>query len=336
MENQLNFNIMYIEQAYKSRHEIWRYLLGILTVFIGWQVFGAVPLMAALFTKSNAMQILASGEMGLMSEALGSNLFLFLMLLTFAIGLACLFIWTKLVHQQPIIELTTSRKKVDWGRIFFSFILWALISIGFVFVDIQLSPDDYVFNFNLKPFLILAAVSIFLIPIQTSMEEYFLRGYMMQGIGLLAKNRWVPFFFTSILFGLMHAFNPEVEKLGYGIMVYYIGTGFFLGILTLMDEGLELPLGFHAANNLTTALLVTADWTAFQTDSLYRDISEPVLGWDIFVPVLVIYPILLLIFSKKYGWTNWKHRLFGPIQEKEEFLPSQTTGPEKDESLLEL
>jgi hypothetical protein len=168
------------------------------------------------------------------------------------------------------------------------------------------------------------------------MEEYFLRGYMMQGIGLLAKNRWAPLFFTSILFGLMHILNPEVEKLGYGIMVYYIGTGFFLGILTLMDDGLELPLGFHAANNLTTALLVTADWTAFQTESIYRDISEPVLGWDVFVPILVVYPILFLIFSKKYGWTNWKDRLFGPILEKEEFLPTETIGYSNDERRVQL
>jgi len=96
-------------------------------------------------------------------------------------------------------------------------------------------------------------------------------------------------------------------------MIYYIGTGFFLGILTLMDEGLELALGFHASNNLIGALLITADWTAFQTDSIYRDVSDPVLGWDVLVPVLVIYPILLLVFSKIYKWTDWKERLTGRV-----------------------
>ena len=118
----------------------------------------------------------------------------------------------------------------------------------------------------------------------------------------------------------MHIANPEVEKLGLGIMVYYIGTGFFLGILTLMDEGLELALGFHAANNLITALLVTADWTAFQTNSIFKDVSEPALGWDVLIPVFVVYPLLLLYFSKKYGWKNWKDRLFGRVLYKEEFM----------------
>jgi hypothetical protein len=146
------------------------------------------------------------------------------------------------------------------------------------------------------------------------------RGHMMQGIGLLFKNRWVPLLVTSVLFGLMHLGNPEVGTLGYGIMVFYIGTGFFLGILTLMDEGLELALGFHAANNLFGALLVTADWTAFQTHSLYRDISSPTLGWEIFVPVFIIYPLLLLLFAKKYGWKNWKERLTGKVATKQDFL----------------
>jgi len=113
----------------------------------------------------------------------------------------------------------------------------------------------------------------------------------------------------------MHIANPEVEKLGPIIMVYYIGTGLFLGMITLMDDGLELALGFHAANNLFTALLVTADWTAFQTDSILKDMSNPKtmgLG-EIFVPVFVIFPILFFILSKKYKWTNWKDKLTGDV-----------------------
>ncbi len=314
---------MYIEGGYKGLSEPWRYILGILVVFIALQV-GGIPLVAALLMKSDSLSAIASGDMGVMAEILGANTFLFFMLLTFAIGLLCLFLWTRFVHKQSIKHLTTSRTKIDFKRIAFAFLLWAVISTVMVLIDVKLSPDDYEFNFNPVPFFTLAVISIIMIPIQTSMEEYYMRGYMMQGIGLLAKNRWVPLVFTSVLFGLMHILNPEVAKLGYGIMIFYIGTGFFLGILTLMDEGLELALGFHAANNLTTVLLVTADWTAFQTDSIYRDVSDPVLGWDVLVPVLVIYPILLLIFSKKYGWTNWKERLTGKVIDKDVFLAENT------------
>ncbi len=146
------------------------------------------------------------------------------------------------------------------------------------------------------------------------MEEYLFRGYLMQGIGVLAKNRWVPLILTSFTFGLLHLANPEVEKLGNIIMIYYIGTGFLLGIMTLMDEGLELALGFHAGNNLIAALLVTADWTVFQTNSVLKDISEPTAGIDILFPVLIVYPIFLFIMARKYKWTNWKEKLFGKVE----------------------
>ena len=137
----------------------------------------------------------------------------------------------------------------------------------------------------------------------------------MQGLGVLAKNRWFPLVTTSIVFGLLHFANPEVGKLGPIIMVYYIGTGLLLGIMTLMDEGMELALGFHAANNLISALLVTTDWTAFQTHSILKDISEPSAGIDILFPVLILFPIVLFILARKYGWSNWKEKLTGKVEE---------------------
>lgn len=313
---------MYIEQAYKGLSEGWRYVIGIILVFGAWQVLGAIPLVAALVAKTGSMSILvtAGDDMGVFSDALGSNSFLFYMLLTFAVGLLFLFLVVKFMHRQSIKQLTTARKKVDWFRVLFAFGLWAFISVLFIFLDIYMSPEDYEYNFKLEPFLVLAVIALIMIPIQTSMEEYFIRGYMLQGLGVAVKNRWFPLVFTSLLFGLMHIFNPEVEKIGYGILVFYIGTGFFLGIIALMDEGLELALGFHAANNLTAALLVTADWTAFQTHSVYRDVSDPVLGWDILIPVFVVFPILLFIFSRMYGWKNWKEKLTGKVLSQAAFV----------------
>ncbi|MEM7486855.1 MAG: type II CAAX endopeptidase family protein [Bacteroidota bacterium] len=302
---------MYIEQGYKGNIGIWKYFV----IPLSFMAFMALNYIATITSP-----ISVEDTMKQLIDQLGSNIVLIILLAPLAAGLFVVLGWTWLVHRQSITSLTTSRKKVDWKRIFFAFIVWGGVTVLLTGLDIYLSPDDYVLNFDLQKFLILAVIAIILIPLQTSFEEYLFRGHMMQGLGILAKNRWVSLLITSVLFGVMHIANPEVEKLGYGIMVYYIGTGFFLGILTLMDEGLELALGFHAANNLITALLVTAEWTAFQTNSVYKDISEPVLGWDVLIPVFVIFPILLFLFSKKYKWNNWKDRLFGPVMTKEEFV----------------
>lgn len=305
---------MFIKQAFNAKHEWWRYAIGILIVIFG-AIIGQIPFTAALFWESGM-------EMFTLSEAemlgvLDSNLSFFLLLLSFAVGLGVLLLVIRLLHQQKIIEATTSRQKMDWGRFFFGFGLIAVFTIVATLVDYNLRPEDFVWNFKLVPFLVMVVIALVMVPLQTSFEEYLFRGYLMQGLGVLSRTRWFPLIVTSVVFGGLHLWNPEVEKLGYIIMVYYIGTGLLLGIMTLMDEGMELALGFHAGNNLIGAMLVTADWTAFQTNSVLKDVSEPTAGPDILLPVLIVYPIFLFIMARTYRWKNWKEKLFGKVTEPE-------------------
>ncbi len=308
---------MYISQAFNSLHEWWRYLIGLIIIIIA-VIIGQIPFTAAVMYTAykNGDSVLNLDEHNMMS-LLESNLNLFLMLLSFAVGLVGLLLVAKYLHLQSLTQLTTSRKKIDWKRFWFTFILWGIVSSSFVLIEYWTSPENYVINFELKPFLILSIIAILFLPLQTSFEEYLFRGYLMQGIGVILKNKWAPLLLTSFTFGILHFANPEVDKLGNILLIYYIGTGLFLGIMTLMDEGLELSLGFHAANNLFTALLVTTDWTALQTNSILKDISDPTkVGFiDIFMPVFVVFPIILIILSKKYKWTNWQDKLFGKVQE---------------------
>lgn len=314
MARKFNREFMYIEQGYRSKEGLWKFF--VLPV-------GFIALLIFNYILTINSPIDTTVAMGQMIDQFGSNVVFTVLLIPLVFGFLLVLGWTFLVMGQSITALTTSRKKIDFKRIFFAFVLWSLVTIAFTGLDIFLNPQDFVWNFDVVKFIPLAIIAILLVPLQTSFEEYLFRGQLMQGLGLLARNRWLPLVLTSVLFGLMHLGNPEVGKLGYGILIYYIGTGLFLGTITLMDEGLELALGFHAANNLITALLVTADWTAFHTHSLYKDISEPALGWDVLIPVLVVYPILIAIFSKKYGWRNWKGRLFGRVLDREEFLAVQ-------------
>jgi len=322
---------MYIAQAYKFLHDWWRYLVGAIVIFFASQL-GAIPLVIAATMKlmSEGGDMSQLEDPNLIMTILESNLTLFLMLLSFAVGLFVLYFVVKWMHKQPFVTLTTSRKKTDWGRVWFGFILIAVTTVFFTGLDYYMNPQDYEIQFNLVPFAILAVIAIVMIPLQTSFEEYLFRGYLMQGIGVIFGNKWLPLIITSVIFGGLHFFNPEVEKLGPIIMMYYIGTGFFLGIITLMDEGMELALGFHAGNNLIAALLVTADWTVFQTNSILKDISEPSAGIDVLIPVLIFYPILIAIMAYRYKWKGWKDKLFGNVSPPP---PVVETDPD---SLLEL
>ena len=246
-------------------------------------------------------------------KTFGVNLTFIFLITPLAFGLLLLLFWVKFIQNQSLIRLTTSRNKIDWKRVFFSFFLWGAITTLMVLGMYFFNSESLVWNFKPDKFFVFLIIALVLIPMQTSFEEYLFRGHMLQGIGLATNSRLIPLIITSVLFGIMHIANPEVDKIGYLIMVYYIATGLFLGIITLMDEGLELALGFHAANNLVGALLVTADWTAFQTHSIFKDISEPSAGFDILTPVFIIFPLLLVVFSKVYGWNNWKEKLTGKL-----------------------
>lgn len=305
----------FIQQAYKGRNEWVYYLAGILLVLFGWQFIGVIPIsVAAALHSADLGEFSRAANDSFMSLGINKNLFLFLMISMFAIGLLFLFLMIKYIHKRAVKTVITSRETIDWNRFWFGFITWGIVAVSITLLSIFLEPESYTWNFKPVPFFTLVAISFLFLPLQTSFEELLFRGYFMQGLGTWFKNRWMPLIITSVAFGLLHGANPEVEKLGYISMVFYIGTGFFFGITTLMDEGTELALGLHAVNNIIAAFLVTTDWMVFQTDALFIDTSEPSVGSEMFLSVFVLYPLLLFLFSKKYGWTNWKDKLVGKIE----------------------
>ena len=297
---------MFLEGIDSKINPFIKYVKGSL-IFVFFHIIGQIPLSLYIISQSDIVEGVQNQQD--LFNNLPSNLTLFLVLLPFAVVLPFVYLVVTRLHNQSILSLITARNRVDYNKIFFSFMLWGSVSTIMVFFDYWMSPEDFTWNFKPLTFLILFLISIVMIPLQTTLEEIIFRGYLLQGFGVLFKNRWMPLLTTSTLFGLLHLWNPEIDKLGIHLIWYYIGTGLFLGLITLMDEGLELALGFHAANNLVTALLVTASWTAFQTESLLIDNSEPTLGVELILTLLLIYPLIIFIFAKKYKWKNWLSQL---------------------------
>ena len=296
------------DKSYKLKN-FWYYILGSF-ILILFSTIGQLPMIPFLPSE------LPSPDADPMDifKTIPSNLRLFLLLLSFAFVLPAIWLVVKKLHDLPIMSILSSRKKIDLERVLYSFMLWGTVVSAFVFLEYSLNPENYVFNFKVKEFLILAVIAILFIPIQTSVEEIVFRGYLMQGFGHWLNSRFMALFLTSTVFGSLHLANPEITALGYEFVILYITVGFVLGIMTLMDDGLELALGFHAANNLIAALLVTADWTVFQTESILIDISEPSLGITDWITPFIVFPILLALFARKYSWTNWKEKLFSKVR----------------------
>jgi membrane protease YdiL (CAAX protease family) len=302
---------MFIEQAWKGDNTPWKVWL---TTLLATGIF-LLNFVVFIFTSPDDIK-----QMYDQLKDWPNNTVLIVELLPFAFLLGLLFLLVFFIHNRSPLSLTTARKKIDFGRFFFSFSLIVAFSVASFVFSYYMDSSDIVWNFNPFRFSILVVISLVLFPFQIGFEEYLFRGFLMQQIGVAARNRWLPLAITSILFGVFHSANPEVAEMGYGIMGFYIGTGLLLGIMVLMDDGLELSLGFHLGNNLMAAVLVSSDFSALQTDALFRYTgSESSSGMlvETLVSICIMYPLLLFILAKKYKWKDWREKLTGKVYKTE-------------------
>jgi len=260
-------------------------------------------MMAVLFSKIHSLyQLEGLQQPSEMAELLGATQFIVLTLVMFVFGVFSIWIWIKSAHKRKFRSLI-SVGKTNYAKLFGSFFITILYNGIFLLVTYLFHPEWFQWNFSIQSFFFLLVICVFLLPFQTSFEELFFRGYLLQWLGVLMKSKFWPLIVTSVAFGLLHAFNPEVATLGWSSMIYYIGFGLFMGVITLMDDGLELALGFHWATNFVGFILVSNNWGVIQTETVLKNIAEPSLLMDIILPT-VLLPLIYLVFAKMYKWRS--------------------------------
>ncbi len=206
----------FIQQAYKGKNKWTGYLKTFGIVVLATQVLAPIAIVIiGGFYFSIKGETPIKGEQGrFFYENMDKNLSLFLIILIFVFGLKNLFWAIKKFHNRNNITVITSREELDWSRILFGF------GVGFTLVIIELltsyfiGNEEWIWNFQPIPFLILVVIAFLFLPLQTSFEEVLFRGYLMQGFGTWFKRPWIALLITSVGFGLLHFANPEVEKLG--------------------------------------------------------------------------------------------------------------------------
>jgi len=304
----------YFELAKIGDNGLMKYIGTILLLASTLIGFGQLPLMIALMFKGisvNYMQKMSAVDIRLL---LGNNMFIIVQLIPFIILLIFLLFAVRKLHKRPILSLFTIRPEIDFKRIFFSFSVWSIFLFISLFISMK-SGAELKWNFNSNTFGMLVGISFFIIPLQTTFEELFFRGYLIQSFGRRFKAPLFPMLMSGVIFGLMHYSNPEVKVLGSAILGYYILIGIFTSLMAVMDEGIELGIGFHAANNIFGCLIVTNHWQVFQTDALWMDMSEPKIGLDLVVTLLIFYPLMLFIFAKKYKWKSLRQGLLTKVSD---------------------
>ncbi len=293
----------FIDKAKQGNNSFSSYLLGIVLI-ISVYLLGSYFLILDLQWNFGIESFDGVSQKEIV-RILGNNRFLAWLIVPFLFVALFLVIHTKFVHKRTVLSIFSGRENFDWKRVLFSFSLLFLVLSLFLFIQ-YLSSDSLIFQFDLQKFIPLFFIAIFLLPIQTSCEELLFRSYILQGIKMRTKKNSVAVLISGIMFGAIHIGNPEIAKIGYHIIVYYMLVGVFLALISLFDNGIELALGYHAANNVFAALMITNNWQAFQTDAVFMDNADPGMGLDTIFGILFILPLVFFIFYKKYKWHSLK------------------------------
>ncbi|RPI77534.1 MAG: CPBP family intramembrane metalloprotease [Chloroflexi bacterium] len=217
-----------------------------------WQILGATPYLILLLLFPSA------GEIWRFTALTFSFVFLI-------IGL---YLAVTLIHRRKFVTLITPTLLVSWKRIFESFAVWFVLVAIVSIVDVLIRPDFYTLSFNPVPWFLFTLVSLVFVTIQSFSEELLFRGYLLQALGLLTRNKVLLLLISGILFAVPHFLNPEMQSDFALMALYYFATGVFFTALVLKDNRLELALGAHAANNLFSVSLINYEGSVLETPAI--------------------------------------------------------------------
>ncbi|MEO0455102.1 MAG: type II CAAX endopeptidase family protein [Cyanobacteria bacterium P01_A01_bin.114] len=272
----------FLEAVQLGKNDRWRYLLSIVAILYYYlHVAGLI----ALSLTATLTQVFGQTRLGS---------FVALMCI-FPPVIGILFWAVTKLHNRPFQTLVNADASVNMRRLLWGFAAW-LLQLTVIFgADIWLAPQHYSFSFHPAQWFTLLPLAMIFIPMQTSAEELLFRGYLMQGLGLIIKHRLALILTISLVFAVPHFANPEMQRgFTWGALTYLL-WGIFFATITLKDNGLELALGCHAANNLFSTLVLNTPDSTIPTTAIWTYI-EPIDSRVGFISLLIQTAVFYCLF----------------------------------------
>jgi membrane protease YdiL (CAAX protease family) len=197
------------------------------------------------------------------SDFIALNLLFITVLLGLWVGL-------RRAHKRSLRTLVTPYKNIRWGRILQGFGLQMGLGVIVTIIDAIIFPGTYTYTLDPDRFYKFAILVILLTPFQTTAEELIARSYFLQLLGHFTRHPIALVILNALPFALLHFMNPEIAAHGLvPMMAFYFVVGAFLALVTLKDNGAELALGIHAANNMFAAIFVNYEGSALPTNTVF-------------------------------------------------------------------
>ena len=142
--------------------------------------------------------------------------------------------------------------------------------------DLLLNGDDYQWSFDSSRFIPYLLVAATLIPMQTTAEEVYNRGWNQQRLENGRRSIGCVSFASAALFALPHLGNPEVNGELFLAILGYGASGFMFAWVTMRDKSIGVAVGAHGANNILAGLLISSADSALPAASIW---TTPSVSW---------------------------------------------------------
>jgi|GEM_PF-263189 len=280
----------YLDWSDRGRGSGWLYLAGTSAIISVW-VVGSVVLAVPLLLDPGAIN--ADGSFDLGSVWL-NNL---VALITFVPLFVAVPLAVRFIHGRPWRTLITPFQSFNFRLVGIGAAVWTGLLVLGLLIGVAFGTDELEWVFDPGVFLPNLIVLLALLFIQTTAEELFFRGYLVQWFGLVTRNKWVQSAVIGFVFMVPHMLNPEVADLGgidylLGVSGYFF-VGFALTWVCINSGTIELAIGAHFANNMLVSVLLSPENSVLGSASLFATGETDLFATAVFTAVTAILFILI-------------------------------------------
>jgi membrane protease YdiL (CAAX protease family) len=264
----------FLAQGASGRGAWWHYLVGLVLLIASWLAAAIVLLLALEFAGARA----AAAGWALDEWAQD---YLKLNIIFVPLAPATLMV-VALWHRRPMASLVSGGARVAWGRMALAFAAASALFVALALIG----DEDRAHPGTLAALLRALPLILIFTPIQSAGEELLFRGYVMQATASLTRSRVAIVAFNGALFAALHAYNPAAQVNVLALGGYFL-SGAGLALVALRDDGLELPIGGHIANNLVSFMALAMTQQAIESEAEGYD---PLMHY-----VTSLVPVVLLL-----------------------------------------
>jgi len=261
----------YLDWARVGRSGNWWYLFGAALIIAVWVIAQSVILTAGVAASGGDLLDPNAFDNG-GSQTWVDTAITLVSFLPFFIGTLLV---VKFIHGRPARSIITPYSNYNFRLFIIGVLAWGGTVVVVAAITLALRPDGFKWNYDPKTFWPAFLTVLLFVFFQTTAEELFFRGYLLQWISKATRSALLLGVISGVLFTLPHLANPELADLrGAGFLVGtipYFAIGFALGFVSVRSGTIEMAIGAHFINNLLAATLIGANNSALGSSTLWID-----------------------------------------------------------------